>query len=50
MGDFEGISEDELSFNMGQEVLVLEKSETGWWYAKIGQAEGWYVRIQCFIY
>ncbi|XP_045188773.2 SH3 and PX domain-containing protein 2A-like isoform X2 [Mercenaria mercenaria] len=32
---------DGISFNEGQSVKVLEKSENGWWYIEIDDKEGW---------
>ncbi|XP_030604099.1 SH3 and PX domain-containing protein 2A isoform X3 [Archocentrus centrarchus] len=38
---YEKIQESELSFPAGVEVEVLEKQESGWWYIRWGDAEGW---------
>ncbi|XP_054654045.1 SH3 and PX domain-containing protein 2A-like isoform X3 [Dunckerocampus dactyliophorus] len=38
---YEKVQESELSFPAGVEVLVLEKQESGWWYIRWGDVEGW---------
>uniref|UniRef100_A0A669D898 SH3 and PX domain-containing protein 2A n=1 Tax=Oreochromis niloticus TaxID=8128 RepID=A0A669D898_ORENI len=38
---YEKVQESELSFPGGVEVEVLEKQESGWWYIRWGDAEGW---------
>ncbi|XP_061915189.1 SH3 and PX domain-containing protein 2A-like isoform X1 [Entelurus aequoreus] len=38
---YEKVQESEVSFPAGVEVLVLEKQESGWWYIRWGDAEGW---------
>ncbi|XP_077469899.1 SH3 and PX domain-containing protein 2A-like isoform X2 [Stigmatopora argus] len=38
---YEKVQESELSFPAGVEVLVLEKQESGWWYVRWEDAEGW---------
>uniref|UniRef100_A0A3P8SJU0 SH3 and PX domain-containing protein 2A n=1 Tax=Amphiprion percula TaxID=161767 RepID=A0A3P8SJU0_AMPPE len=38
---YEKVQESELSFPAGVEVEVLEKQESGWWYIRWGDAEGW---------
>ncbi|XP_040905329.1 SH3 and PX domain-containing protein 2A-like isoform X2 [Toxotes jaculatrix] len=38
---YEKGQESELSFPAGVEVEVLEKQESGWWYIRWGDAEGW---------
>nr|XP_057913937.1 SH3 and PX domain-containing protein 2A-like isoform X2 [Doryrhamphus excisus] len=38
---YERVQESELSFPAGVEVLVLEKQESGWWYIRWGDVEGW---------
>uniref|UniRef100_A0A3P9LZY2 SH3 and PX domain-containing protein 2A n=1 Tax=Oryzias latipes TaxID=8090 RepID=A0A3P9LZY2_ORYLA len=35
------VQDTELSFPAGVEVEVLEKQESGWWYIRWGDAEGW---------
>ncbi|XP_034754235.1 SH3 and PX domain-containing protein 2A-like isoform X2 [Etheostoma cragini] len=35
------VQETELSFPAGVEVEVLEKQESGWWYVRWGDTEGW---------
>lgn len=39
--DFSASSADEMTFKIGDVLEVLEKSLEGWWYAKIGNNEGW---------
>lgn len=42
IGDYTGDSSSScLSFRDGEEVEVLEKSNDGWWFVKIGEREGW---------
>lgn len=38
---YEKVQESELSFPAGVEVEVLEKQESGWWYIRWGNVEGW---------
>ncbi|XP_057704198.1 SH3 and PX domain-containing protein 2A-like isoform X2 [Corythoichthys intestinalis] len=38
---YEKVQESELSFPAGVEVLVLEKQESGWWYVRWEDSEGW---------
>ncbi|XP_050932377.1 SH3 and PX domain-containing protein 2A isoform X2 [Lates calcarifer] len=38
---YEKVQESEVSFPAGVEVEVLEKQESGWWYIRWGDAEGW---------
>ncbi|KAK2921785.1 SH3 and PX domain-containing protein 2A-like isoform X2 [Channa argus] len=38
---YEKVQESELSFPAGVEVEVLEKQESGWWYIRWGDSEGW---------
>lgn len=38
---YEKVQETELSFPAGVEVEVLEKQESGWWYVRWGDTEGW---------
>ncbi|XP_029961862.1 SH3 and PX domain-containing protein 2A-like isoform X1 [Salarias fasciatus] len=38
---YEKVQESELTFPAGVEVEVLEKQESGWWYVRWGDAEGW---------
>ncbi|KAM3605978.1 uncharacterized protein V6R79_008453 [Siganus canaliculatus] len=38
---YEKVQESELSFPAGVEVEVLEKQESGWWYVRWGDVEGW---------
>uniref|UniRef100_A0A674PE66 SH3 and PX domain-containing protein 2A n=1 Tax=Takifugu rubripes TaxID=31033 RepID=A0A674PE66_TAKRU len=38
---YEKVQESELSFPAGVEVEVLEKQESGWWYVRWGDTEGW---------
>ncbi|XP_041738156.1 SH3 and PX domain-containing protein 2A-like [Coregonus clupeaformis] len=38
---YEKVQDSEMSFPAGVEVEVLEKQESGWWYARWGDAEGW---------
>uniref|UniRef100_A0AAQ4Q143 SH3 and PX domain-containing protein 2A n=1 Tax=Gasterosteus aculeatus aculeatus TaxID=481459 RepID=A0AAQ4Q143_GASAC len=38
---YEKVQESELSFPAGVEVEVLEKQESGWWYIRWGNTEGW---------
>ncbi|KAI8777447.1 infPhox [Biomphalaria glabrata] len=43
ISDFTDTVGDGLSFKKGQNVFVTEKSNTGWWYVKMGDKEGWVV-------
>lgn len=38
---YEKAQDSELSFPAGVEVEVLEKQESGWWFIRWGDAEGW---------
>ncbi|XP_006630820.1 SH3 and PX domain-containing protein 2A isoform X2 [Lepisosteus oculatus] len=38
---YEKVQDSEISFAAGVEVEVVEKQESGWWYIKCGDAEGW---------
>ncbi|XP_068597115.1 SH3 and PX domain-containing protein 2A-like [Brachionichthys hirsutus] len=38
---YEKVQESELSFPAGVEVEVVEKQESGWWYVRWRDAEGW---------
>ncbi|XP_026165560.1 SH3 and PX domain-containing protein 2A isoform X3 [Mastacembelus armatus] len=38
---YEKVQESEISFPARVEVEVLEKQESGWWYIRWGDAEGW---------
>lgn len=38
---YEKVQESEISFPAGVEVEVVEKQESGWWYVRWGDAEGW---------
>nr|XP_015800369.2 SH3 and PX domain-containing protein 2A isoform X1 [Nothobranchius furzeri] len=38
---YEKAQDSELSFPAGAEVEVLEKQESGWWYVRWGDVEGW---------
>lgn len=38
---YKKVQETELSFPAGVEVEVLEKQESGWWYIRWGDSEGW---------
>ncbi|XP_036393395.1 SH3 and PX domain-containing protein 2A isoform X1 [Megalops cyprinoides] len=38
---YEKVQDSEISFAAGVEVEVLEKQESGWWYIRCGEAEGW---------
>uniref|UniRef100_A0A4W5NPG0 SH3 and PX domain-containing protein 2A n=1 Tax=Hucho hucho TaxID=62062 RepID=A0A4W5NPG0_9TELE len=38
---YEKVQDSEMSFPPGVEVEVLEKQESGWWYVRLGDAEGW---------
>ncbi|XP_051559216.1 SH3 and PX domain-containing protein 2A isoform X4 [Myxocyprinus asiaticus] len=38
---YERAQESELSFPAGVEVEVLEKQESGWWFVRWGEEEGW---------
>ncbi|XP_030636563.1 SH3 and PX domain-containing protein 2A [Chanos chanos] len=38
---YERAQESELSFPAGVEVEVLERQESGWWYVRWGEEEGW---------
>eukprot|EP00042_Codosiga_hollandica_P028871 m.154919 g.154919 ORF g.154919 m.154919 type:complete len:2024 (+) comp52902_c0_seq1:25-6096(+) len=39
---FEPQHEDELRIEPGQEVVVIERPEGGWWHGKIGETAGWF--------
>ncbi|KAL5021646.1 hypothetical protein ScPMuIL_000801 [Solemya velum] len=41
LADFEDNVGDGISFKAGQALTVLEKTEGGWWFVKIGEKEGW---------
>ncbi|KAL0616450.1 SH3 and PX domain-containing protein 2A [Plecturocebus cupreus] len=38
---YQKVQDSEISFPAGVEVQVLEKQESGWWYVKFGELEGW---------
>ncbi|CAL8391167.1 unnamed protein product [Arctogadus glacialis] len=38
---YEKVQDTEISFPAGAEVEVVEKQESGWWYVRLGDAEGW---------
>ncbi|XP_006880021.1 PREDICTED: SH3 and PX domain-containing protein 2A isoform X2 [Elephantulus edwardii] len=38
---YQKVQDSEISFPAGVEVQVLEKLESGWWYMKFGELEGW---------
>ncbi|XP_035652638.1 SH3 and PX domain-containing protein 2A-like isoform X2 [Oncorhynchus keta] len=38
---YEKVQDSEMSFPPGVEVEVLEKQESGWWYVRMGDIEGW---------
>ncbi|XP_030741796.1 SH3 and PX domain-containing protein 2A isoform X2 [Echinops telfairi] len=38
---YQKVQESEISFPAGVEVQVLEKLESGWWYVRLGELEGW---------
>ncbi|KAM9561339.1 SH3 and PX domain-containing protein 2A-like isoform 2-T2 [Salvelinus alpinus] len=38
---YEKVQDSEMSFPPGVEVEVLEKQESGWWYVRLGDTEGW---------
>ncbi|XP_069850200.1 SH3 and PX domain-containing protein 2A isoform X1 [Dipodomys merriami] len=38
---YQKVQDSEISFPAGAEVQVLEKLESGWWYVKFGELEGW---------
>ncbi|XP_075389476.1 SH3 and PX domain-containing protein 2A isoform X1 [Tenrec ecaudatus] len=38
---YQKMQESEISFPAGVEVQVLEKLESGWWYVRLGELEGW---------
>ncbi|KAM4852376.1 SH3 and PX domain-containing protein 2A isoform 2-T2 [Thomomys bottae] len=38
---YQKVQDSEISFPAGAEVEVLEKLESGWWYVKFGELEGW---------
>ncbi|KAJ8360223.1 hypothetical protein SKAU_G00167480 [Synaphobranchus kaupii] len=38
---YEKVQDSEISLAAGAEVEVLEKQESGWWYVRCGDAEGW---------
>ncbi|XP_074151600.1 SH3 and PX domain-containing protein 2A isoform X1 [Sminthopsis crassicaudata] len=38
---YQKVQDSEISFPAGVEVEVLEKQESGWWYVRFGDLEGW---------
>ncbi|XP_072477550.1 SH3 and PX domain-containing protein 2A isoform X5 [Notamacropus eugenii] len=38
---YQKVQDSEISFPAGVEVEVLEKQESGWWYVRFGEVEGW---------
>ncbi|XP_053524365.1 SH3 and PX domain-containing protein 2A isoform X3 [Artibeus jamaicensis] len=38
---YQKVQDSEISFPAGVEVRVLEKLESGWWYVRFGELEGW---------
>ncbi|XP_045047318.2 SH3 and PX domain-containing protein 2A isoform X2 [Desmodus rotundus] len=38
---YQKVQDSEISFPAGVEVQVLEKLESGWWYVRFGELEGW---------
>lgn len=38
---YQKVQDSEISFPAGAEVHVLEKVESGWWYVRFGELEGW---------
>ncbi|XP_029466166.1 SH3 and PX domain-containing protein 2A isoform X2 [Rhinatrema bivittatum] len=38
---YQKVLDSEISFPAGAEVEVLEKQDSGWWYTKYGDLEGW---------
>ncbi|XP_027707734.1 SH3 and PX domain-containing protein 2A isoform X2 [Vombatus ursinus] len=38
---YQKVQDSEISFPAGVEVEVLEKQESGWWYVRFGELEGW---------
>uniref|UniRef100_G3UM67 SH3 and PX domains 2A n=1 Tax=Loxodonta africana TaxID=9785 RepID=G3UM67_LOXAF len=38
---YQKVQDSEISFPAGVEVHVLEKLESGWWYVRFGELEGW---------
>ncbi|XP_078059875.1 SH3 and PX domain-containing protein 2A isoform X2 [Mustelus asterias] len=38
---YEKVQDNEISFPAGVMVEVLEKQDSGWWFIRIGDAEGW---------
>ncbi|CAH6943916.1 Sh3pxd2a [Phodopus roborovskii] len=38
---YQKVQDSEISFPAGAEVHVLEKAESGWWYVRFGELEGW---------
>lgn len=38
---YEKVQDSEVSFPAGVEVEVVEKQDSGWWYIRCGDAEGW---------
>lgn len=38
---YQKVQDSEISFPAGVEVQVLERQESGWWYVKFGELEGW---------
>lgn len=38
---YQKVQDSEISFPAGVEVHVLERAESGWWYVRFGELEGW---------
>eukprot|EP00118_Oscarella_pearsei_P016090 m.150910 g.150910 ORF g.150910 m.150910 type:complete len:1501 (+) comp38558_c0_seq16:74-4576(+) len=40
-GSYSAAAEGEIGFSAGESANVLEKTDSGWWFIKIGTKEGW---------
>lgn len=41
LADYQAAGQGEVSLHQGDVVDVTEKNDTGWWFVKIGEREGW---------
>ena len=41
IADYTKFDDSEMSFNAGEEMLVLEKGDSGWWLVELDGLEGW---------
>eukprot|EP01125_Pyxidicula_operculata_P018833 TRINITY_DN673_c0_g1_i2.p2 TRINITY_DN673_c0_g1~~TRINITY_DN673_c0_g1_i2.p2 ORF type:complete len:135 (-),score=32.95 TRINITY_DN673_c0_g1_i2:170-574(-) len=48
--DFEGNKElMQLSFKIGEEIIVLDEDDQGWWWGRLGENEGYFPANYCEI-